>query len=77
MASLRKAFGTAVRRLRTEQGFSQENFAHHCHVARTYMTAIEKGDRNVSLDLIERIADGLRLSTCELFAVVEQERTRS
>jgi transcriptional regulator with XRE-family HTH domain len=59
MTSLRVVFGLAVRRLRTAAGYSQEAFAAKCGVHRTYMTDVERGKRNVSLDIIERIAKGL------------------
>ena len=76
MVPLRRAFGRAVRRLRAAKGYSQERFANHCGINRTYMTAIETGNRNVSLDIIERIAKGLGMDTGSLFAEVEAERRR-
>lgn len=66
-----------MRRLRTAEGYSQERFANHCGINRTYMTAIETGKRNVSLDVIERIAKGLSMDTGRLFAEVESERRRA
>lgn len=74
MTSLRVALGLAVRRLRTVAGYSQEAFAAKCGVHRTYMTDVERGKRNVSLDIIERIAKGLGVDTGQLFAEAERER---
>jgi transcriptional regulator with XRE-family HTH domain len=74
MASLRIGLGRAIRRLRTQAGYSQERFANICHVHRTYMTSVETGRRNVSLEIIERIAKGLRMDTGQLMAEAEKER---
>ncbi len=71
MASAQKAFGKAVRRLRREAGFSQERFAQAAGIHRTFMGEIERGDTNVSLDTITRIAKSLRMSVSELFQAVE------
>lgn len=59
-------FGRRVRALRTEQGYSQEGFAHACELDRTYVGGIERGERNVALRNIERIADTLGISIAEL-----------
>ena len=77
MISLRIGFGRAVARLRRVAGFSQEAFAHTCKVHRTYMTGIERGKHNVSLDIIERIAKGLKIDTGQLMAEAEKERRGS
>jgi transcriptional regulator with XRE-family HTH domain len=48
-----------MRRLRAERGFSQEALAHECGINRTYLSAVERAERNVSIDNIGRIATGL------------------
>ena len=63
----RKDFGVRVRILRSEQGFSQEAFADECGLHRTYIGAIERGERNVSIDNIVKIAAALRIGIKELF----------
>ena len=55
-----------VRGLRREQGYSQESFAYACELDRTYMGGIERGERNVALRNIERIASTLGISLSEL-----------
>ena len=55
-----------VRGLRREQGDSQESFAYACELDRTYMGGIERGERNVALRNIERIASTLGISLSEL-----------
>jgi transcriptional regulator with XRE-family HTH domain len=62
----RQAFGAKVRELRKQQGFSQEGFADHAGLHRTYMGSIERGERNVSLDNIHLIADALKVNPGEL-----------
>ena len=63
----RKAFGERIRTLRSQQGLSQEEFAHKVGLDRTYIGGVERGERNVSLDNIHRIAEALEVSTSELF----------
>jgi transcriptional regulator with XRE-family HTH domain len=71
--ALLRAFGTAVRRLRNERGWSQEEFADRVGVHRTYMGAIERGERNLSLVNIRRIAAGLQMSLSALMAEAERD----
>jgi len=59
-------FGTRVRQLRTEKGYSQESFAANCELDRTYIGGIERGERNVALRNIERIAKALDMTLSEL-----------
>jgi transcriptional regulator with XRE-family HTH domain len=48
-----------MRRLRAVRGLSQEALAHECGINRTYLSAIEGAERNVSIDNIARIAKEL------------------
>ena len=74
MATLRTRLGRAVRRLRSAAGYSQESFADACGLHRTYMGAVERGETNISLDNIERIARGLRVTPAQLLTEAEHER---
>lgn len=74
MTTLQVKFGRAVQRLRKEAGYSQESFADAVGVHRTYMGAVERGEKNISLNNIERIAKALRFRTSELLAESEKER---
>jgi transcriptional regulator with XRE-family HTH domain len=74
MVSLKVGLGRAVARLRRAAGYSQEAFALTCKVHRTYMTGIELGRHNVSLEILERVAKGLKLDTGQLMAAAEEER---
>ncbi|NWB42368.1 helix-turn-helix transcriptional regulator [Pseudomonas sp. E6002] len=64
--NLRKTFGQRVRELRSSQGFSQEAFADRCGFVRTYMSRIETGTANPSLEAAKVLADGLGLSLSDL-----------
>lgn len=74
MATLRTRLGRAVRRLRTEAGYSQESFADKCGLHRTYMGSVERGEVNISLDNLERVSRGLGISVGQLFFEAERER---
>jgi transcriptional regulator with XRE-family HTH domain len=67
MEDIRIRFGKAVRRKRQELQVSQEAFADMCGLDRTYIGGIERGERNVALVNIEKIAKTLRLSIAQLF----------
>ena len=67
MKTLRQKFGDRVKALRREAGISQEDFADACGFARSYMSRIERGTSNLSLDGIERVAIGFHISVEELF----------
>lgn len=60
-------FGRKVRRLRRGQKISQEKLAELSGLHRTYVGAIERGERNVSLKNIERIAKALGVEIRDLF----------
>ncbi|CCW16918.1 restriction-modification system regulatory protein, putative [Sphingobium indicum BiD32] len=51
-----------IRRCRKARGLSQQDFAYDIEMDRTYFGGIERGERNVSIDNIERIAKGLNIS---------------
>jgi transcriptional regulator with XRE-family HTH domain len=66
MEDIRRRFGRAVRKRREKLGISQEEFADLCGLHRTYMGGIERGERNISLANIEKIARALRIALSEL-----------
>ena len=69
--SIQKAFGACVRRFRVETGLSQEKFALKINMDRTYFASVESGRRNISIENIKKIADGLGLTLSDLFAAVD------
>lgn len=64
---VRIRFGKAVRNRRQKLGVSQEEFADMCELDRTYVGGVERGERNLSLINIEKIAFAFRVSLSELF----------
>ena len=58
---VRRRVGLNLRKLREEQGFSQESFADHCGLHRTYISGIERGVRNPTVLILDRIAKGLKV----------------
>lgn len=67
MEDVRIRFGKAVRKRRHRLGVSQEEFADMCGLDRTYVGGIERGERNVALVNIEKIAKAMSVSLRELF----------
>jgi transcriptional regulator with XRE-family HTH domain len=64
---IKKKFGKRVKTLRIEKGWSQEKLALNADLDRTYITSIEKGERNVSITVIEKIAKALKINIKTLF----------
>ena len=64
---IKENFGKRVRELRLEMKLSQEKFALKINMDRTYFSAVESGKRNISLENIKKIADGLNVTLEELF----------
>lgn len=63
----RQAFGARVKQLRTEKGFTQEELADRVGIFRTYMSRIETGVGNPTLDMIHALADTLGVPVVSLF----------
>lgn len=59
-------FGKQVRRIRLEQNLSQEELADKAGVHRTYIGMIERAEKNITLENIEKIARALKVSPKEL-----------
>jgi transcriptional regulator with XRE-family HTH domain len=70
MEDVRVRFGKALRKRRHRLGVSQEEFADLCGLDRTYVGGIERGERNLSLVNIEKLAAALKISLSELFRSV-------
>lgn len=65
---LQRTLGENLRRYRTERGLSQEAFADVLGVHRTYMGGVERGERNLTLKSVERIAATLEVDPVELLS---------
>ncbi len=65
--NIKVKFGENVKKMRLKKGLSQEAFAHLADLDRTYIPSIEKGERNVSIVVIEKIAIALDIEIIKLF----------
>lgn len=63
---IKQAFGARLREMRKQKGFSQEGLALACGLDRTYIGGVERGERNISLVNIQKIADAIGVSPSEL-----------
>ena len=70
MEDVRVRFGKALRKRRHKLGVSQEEFADLCGLDRTYVGGIERGERNLALVNIEKLAKALKISLSDLFRSV-------
>tara|TARA_R110001583_G_scaffold132849_1_gene284761 strand:- start:3218 stop:3448 length:231 start_codon:yes stop_codon:yes gene_type:complete len=70
--NLQRKFGLVIKELRLEKGLSQESLANQSDIDRTYISDIEKGERNISLKIIERLSETLQISLSELFKKIEK-----
>jgi transcriptional regulator with XRE-family HTH domain len=68
---IRKQFGKRVKQLRQENELSQEALAHLAELDRTYIPSIEKGERNVSLEVIQKLSKAFKMKISELLKGIE------
>lgn len=62
----RRRLGNKVRKLRSLKGWSQEEFADICTINRSYMGRIERGELNLTLDSLQKVANGLDMTVSAL-----------
>ncbi len=74
---IRVRFGLAIRQLRLKQELTQEELAHRALLHRTYLTDIERGTRNPSIEVIEKLANGLGINLADLFRLAESVTSAS
>ncbi len=72
----RRTLSHNVRYLRCLNGWSQEQLAEQCGLHRTYVGAIERGERNVGLDNLERLARALQIPVSALLVLRRQDSVR-
>lgn len=68
-ATLLQRLGTTIRARREKAGYSQESFADHIGMHRTYYSAIERGEKNLQLDTLRRVCMGLN---CRVWEVIKE-----
>ena len=67
MEDIKIAFGKRVKELRLQKGISQEKLANIAGLDRTYMTQVENGKRNLTIEKIRQICKGLNISLSDFF----------
>ena len=63
--------GLRVQQLRQAKGWSQDEFAHRANLHRTYVSGVERGIRNPTITVLEKLATGLEITLSELVALEE------
>lgn len=69
MVDIKKQFGEKIRQIRKQKKISQEELAFRASLHRTYISDIERGTRNVSLENIEKIAKALNITPEKLLSL--------
>ena len=64
--NLRQRFGQRVRELRSRRGMTQRELARRAGMHPSYVGGVERGERNVTLDAVERLADALQVAAADL-----------
>ena len=64
---IKEKVGQRIKELRTKLGLSQEEFAFRCELDRTYITSLERGKRNISLENLEKIAKAFNMTLSKFF----------
>ena len=64
---LKKTFSNNVRKYRIKQNLSQEELAEKAGVHRTYIGSVERGERNITINVMEKICTALGIPINDLF----------
>jgi transcriptional regulator with XRE-family HTH domain len=76
MSEIAKALGTRLRELREASGTSQEELADRAGLHRTHISLIERGQRSVRIETLDRLATALRVPLWELLRGIKEGRRR-
>ena len=68
---IKEKLGNRIRELRQDTGLSQEKFALKIGMDRTYFASVEAGKRNIAIENIKKIADGLEITLSQLFEGIQ------
>ena len=69
---LQRRLGERVRKLRGRQGWSQEDLADNCGLHRTYVGSVERGERNVTLNSLDTLAQALEVTIADIVKGLER-----
>lgn len=64
---IKKKVGKRIKQLREKNNMTQEVFADKCGLDRTYITSLERGERNISIVNLEKISNAFNISLSEFF----------
>ena len=67
MIKAKEQLGLRIRFLRQQKGFSQEELAFRAHINKNYLSDLENGRRNPTLDILNRLVFALEITLSELF----------
>jgi len=70
--TLRKQLGKRIRELRKAKGWTQQELAERADLDYKYLGAVERGERNLTIDNVQKVADGLGLDAHQLFLFTEK-----
>lgn len=73
MPDIAPRVGRVIRRFREDRGYSQERLAETAGLHRTYISLVERGQRNISVDALNQIAEALDVYASRLLAEAEKE----
>ncbi len=69
--NLQQIFGETIKKIRLKKGLSQETLAFEADIDRTYISDIEKGKRNISIQVVYKLALALQISFSDLIKEIE------
>jgi transcriptional regulator with XRE-family HTH domain len=72
MEPIERLFGAAIRRRRQKLGLSQEDFADHAGIHRTYISSIELGKVKISISVAQQLADALKTPLSRIWQEIER-----
>lgn len=73
MSDIAKTIGQRIRNYRTQKGLSQDKLAELAGVHPTYIGQLERGEKNATLESIERITSALKISLSDLFEKIDEQ----
>ena len=71
---IKKKVGRRIKQLREKNNMTQEIFAEKCGLDRTYITSVERGERNISLVNLEKISEAFNMTLSDFFNFEEKEQ---